>query len=166
MFSFYNKHNNNLYNKLVELSRNIYFYKKLSLKDSFETRVILIFLHFSIILININQRKKTKFPQNVFDNIFLNVEYHLREIGHGDVSVNKKMKILNKIFYDILLRINSGKESNFVINKLIVKNHLSMNGNVKSQYIDKISLYLEDFYNYCFELDDNSMIEGKINFKY
>lgn len=76
------------------------------------------------------------------------------------------MKILNKIFYDILLRINSGKESNFVINKLIVKNHLSMNGNVKSQYIDKISLYLEDFYNYCFELDDNSMIEGKINFKY
>lgn len=166
MFSFYNKHNNNLYNKLVELSRNIYFYKKLSLKDSFETRVILIFLHFSIILININQRKKTKFPQNVFDNIFLNVEYHLREIGHGDVSVNKKMKTLNKIFYDILLRINSGKESNFVINKLIVKNHLSMNGNVKSQYIDKISLYLEDFYNYCFELDDNSMIEGKINFKY
>ena len=36
MFSFYNKHNNNLYNKLVELSRNIYFYKELSLKDSFE----------------------------------------------------------------------------------------------------------------------------------
>jgi hypothetical protein len=166
MFSFYNKHNNNLYNKLVELSRNIYFYKKLSLKDSFETRVILIFLHFSIILININQRKKAKFPQNVFDNIFLNVEYHLREIGHGDVSVNKKMKTLNKIFYDILLRINSGKDSKFSINKLIVKNHLSMNVNVKSEYIDKIALYLEDFYYFCFELDDNSMIEGKINFNY
>ena len=166
MFSFYNKHNNNLYNKLVELSRNIYFYKKLSLKDTFETRVILIFLHFSIILININQRKKAKFPQNVFDNIFLNVEYHLREIGHGDVSVNKKMKTLNKIFYDILLRINSGNDPKFLINKLIVKNHLSMNVNVKSEYIDKIALYLEDFYNFCFELDDNSMIKGKINFKF
>ena len=166
MFSFYNKHNNNLYNKLVELSRNIYFYKKLSLKDTFETRVILIFLHFSIILININQRKKAKFPQNVFDNIFLNVEYHLREIGHGDVSVNKKMKTLNKIFYDILLRINLDKNTRFSVNKLILKNHLSMNVNVKSEYIDKIALYLEDFYNFCFELDDNSMIKGKINFKF
>ena len=166
MFSFYNKHNNNLYNKLVELSRNIYFYKKLSLKDSFETRVILIFLHFSIILININRRKKNKFPQKVYDNIFLNVEYHLREIGHGDVSVNKKMKTLNKIFYDILLRINLGKDSKFSINKPLVKNHLSMNVSVKNEYIDNISLYLENFYNFCFELDDNSMIEGKINFKY
>ena len=166
MFSFYNKHNNNLYNKLVELSRNIYFYKELSLKDSFETRVILIFLHFSIILININLKKKVKFPQKVYDNIFLNVEYHLREIGHGDVSVNKKMKNLNKIFYDILLRINSGKDSKFSINKPLIKNHLSMNMNVKSEYIDNISLYLMSFYNFCFELDDNSMIEGKINFKY
>tara|TARA_B100000780_G_C20779214_1_gene309417 strand:+ start:58 stop:558 length:501 start_codon:yes stop_codon:yes gene_type:complete len=166
MFSFYNRHNNNLYNKLVELSRNIYFYKKLSLQDNFETRVILIFLHFSIILININERKTTKFPQKIFDNIFLNIEYHLREVGHGDVSVNKKMKILNKIFYDILLKIKSKKEEKFLINKIVVKNHLSMNVNVKSEYIDKISLYLESFHDFCFELDNNSMIEGKINFKY
>ena len=41
-----------------------------------------------------------------------------------------------------------------------------MNVNVKSEYIDKIALYLEDFYYFCFELDDNSMIEGKINFNY
>ena len=27
MFAFYNKHNNNLYTKLVEFSRNIFFYK-------------------------------------------------------------------------------------------------------------------------------------------
>ena len=117
-------------------------------------------------MININLKKKVKFPQKVYDNIFLNVEYHLREIGHGDVSVNKKMKNLNKIFYDILLRINSGKDSKFSINKPLIKNHLSMNVNVKSEYIDNISLYLMSFYNFCFELDDNSMIEGKINFKY
>jgi len=166
MFSFYNRHNNNLYNKLVDLSRNIYFYKKLLLKDNFETRIILIFLHFSIILININSRKTDKFPQKIFDNIFLNIEYHLREIGHGDVSVNKKMKTLNKIFYDILLKVISKKEKKILINKIVLKNHLSMNVNVKSEYIDKIALYLENFYDFCFELDNNSMIEGKINFKY
>ena len=38
MFAFYNKHNNNLYNKLVELSRNIFFYKEMKLNDNFESQ--------------------------------------------------------------------------------------------------------------------------------
>ena len=98
MFSFYNRHNNNLYNKLVEFSRNIFFYKDLNLKDNFETRIILIFLHFSIILLKYRKVNKEKFPQEIFDNIFVNIEYHLRELGYGDVAVNKKMKILNRFF--------------------------------------------------------------------
>ena len=69
MFSFYNRHNNNLYNKLVEFSRNIFFYKDLNLKDNFETRIILIFLHFSIILLKYRKVNKEKFPQEIFDNM-------------------------------------------------------------------------------------------------
>ena len=99
MLSFYDKHNNKLYTKLVELSRNIFFYKDLLLKDNFETRINLIFIHFSIILIIFKKRKKIKFPQKIYDNIFQNIEYHVRELGYGDVAVNKKMKTLNKIFF-------------------------------------------------------------------
>ena len=33
--------------------------------------------------------KKT---QDIYDNIFQNIEYHIRELGFGDVSVNKNMK--------------------------------------------------------------------------
>ena len=56
MFAIYNKHNNDLYNKLVELSRNIFFYKELCMKDIFETRIILIFIHFSCILISFKKQ--------------------------------------------------------------------------------------------------------------
>ena len=120
MFAFYNNHNNNLYNKLVELSRNIFFYKDIKLNDNFESRIMLIFMHLSIIMII----TRKKFPQNIFDNIFLNIEYHLREIGHGDVSVNQKMKTLNKIFYDILLKIESKKNGEFTLNINIIKKYL------------------------------------------
>ena len=89
MFSFYKSHLNLLYNKLVELSRNIFFYKEILLKDNFETRINLIFVHFSILLINLKV-KNEEFPQEIFDNIFLNIEYHIRELGYGDVAVNKK----------------------------------------------------------------------------
>ena len=163
MFSFYNKHNNNLYIKLVTLSRNIYFYKNLKLDDNFETRIILIFLHFSLIL-NIFKNKKIKFPQEIFDNIFQNVEYNMRELGHGDVSVNSKMKLLNKIFYDILLKIENSQDNCFKVDKNTLIKHLSDNKKFNVEYTAKLTTYLESFYNFCFELDTNIMIKGQINF--
>ena len=45
------KHNYDLYNTLLVLSRNIFFYKKIKLIDNFETRIYLMFMHFSIMLI-------------------------------------------------------------------------------------------------------------------
>jgi len=87
-----------LYNKLIEFSRNIYFYKDAKLPDTAETRVLLIFFHFSIILQVYKIKKFGKFPQYIYDNIFQNIEYNLRELGLGDVNVNKKMKNLNKYF--------------------------------------------------------------------
>ena len=166
MFTFYNRHNNQLYNKLVELSRNIFFYRNLALKDNFETRIILIFLHLSIILIIFKKNKKNKFPQNIFDNVFLNIEYHLRELGHGDVSVNKKMKILNKIFYDILLKLQPNDSKIFKVNKSLLKKHLPQDIKKEDEFIVKITEYLESFYNFCFVLEDDIMVKGKIDFKY
>ena len=166
MFAFYNKHDNTLYNKLVDLSRNIFFYKNLGLKDKFETRIILIFYHFSILLIIFKNKKNTKFPQSIFDNIFLNIEYHMRELGYGDIAVNKKMKTLNKIFYDILLKLEIKEHKKFKINPNIIIEHLDLNKDEKIDIISKISEYLEDFYNFCFELDDKIMIKGLINFKF
>ena len=104
MFSVYKPHYKNLYNKLVELSRNIFFYKKILLKDNFESRINLVFIHLSLILIVFREKNKNNFPQDMFDNIFLNIEYHIRELGYGDVAVNKKMKELLRFFYDILLK--------------------------------------------------------------
>lgn len=166
MFSKYKPHNNSLYNKLVSLSRNIFFYKKLQLKDNFESRIILIFIHFSIILIIFKSKNREKFPQLIFDNIFQNIEYHLRELGHGDVSVNKKMKILTKIFYDILLKINTSKSEDFLANKSIIKKYLDDQNKINDVFLEELSHYIEYFYNFCFELNTNSVLKGEINFKY
>ena len=166
MFTFYNRHNNDLYNKLVELSRNIFFYKKLKLKDNFETRIILMFFHFSIILLIFKKVKKNKFPQKIFDNIFLNIEYHLRELGYGDVTVNKKMKILNKIFYNILLKIDVNHSNELVFKGNIISDHLTLNPDKKIEITSKLTSYFKFFYNFCFELEENIMLKGRINYKY
>ena len=84
----------------------------------------------------------------------------------GDVSVNKKMKDLNRIFYDILLKIqnlNDGNKSEInisILNKyLVINSELLINN-------DFLGKYFEDFYNFCFNLDTKDIIKGKINYKY
>ena len=165
MFSNYKSHYNLLYNKLVELSRNIFFYKEISLKDDFETRINLIFIHFSIIFLIFKKRKKN-FPQEIFDNIFLNIEFHIRELGYGDVTVNKKMKILTRIFYDILLKINNSKTEAFITSDEILKIYFEPIDDDKYRIIDNLSEYFNTFYNFCFELKGDIMLKGQINFKY
>ena len=36
----------------------------------------------------------------------------------------------------------------------------------KDKFVVKIGKYLESFYDFCFVLDDDIMIKGKINFKF
>ena len=101
-----NRHKDKLYNILLKLSRNMFFYKKVNLPDTFETRIYLMFIHFSIFLI-ITKQKNYKFKQDIYDFLFHDIENNLRELGFGDVAVNKKMKDINKILYDILIKLNN-----------------------------------------------------------
>ena len=165
MFSFYKKHNNQLYNKLTEFSRNKFFYTNIKLPDTFETRILLIFFHLSIILkISKNSNLKKKL-QEIFDNIFQNVEYHIRELGHGDVSVNKNMKKLNKIFYDILYNFDRDLSALEGTKKLLIKYFFSKDKFDKENMM-KLAEYFEKFRDFCFDLDVNSMLNGSIDFKY
>ena len=157
------KHNNSLYNTLLSLSRNLFFYTKINLKDSFETRIYLMFIHYSIILIIYNQ-KEIKFLQENYDDLFVSIENNLRELGFGDVSVNKKMKELNKIFYDILLKINIEK-SNFKTNKKLILKYFNDANMKKSENYELFSEYFLNFFKYCFELPIDIVIEEAINFK-
>ena len=135
------------------------------LKDSFETRINLIFVHFSLLIISFEKREK-KFPQKIFDNIFLNIEYHIRELGHGDVSVNKKMKTLTRFFYDILLKINKSKLKEYETNDKLLKTYFEPISTNSSTLITSLSVYFNDFYNFCFELESDNMLKGQINFKH
>ena len=157
------KHNYNLYNTLLYLSRNLFFYSKIKLKDTFETRVYLIFFHFSIIL-TVFKNKKIIFSQQNYDNFFYCIENDLRELGFGDVAVNKKMKNMNKIFYDILLKINQSN-NDFMINKNLVLKYFEYLKDSNFDKYDLFSQYFRKFYHFCFELNPKTMIKDAIKFE-
>ena len=160
-----NKHKSELYNILLTLSRNIFFYKNIKLPDNFETRLYLIFVHLSILMI-IYRNRNSKFNQNLYDSLFYNIENDQRELGFGDVTVNKKIKEFNKISYDILLKINKSNMKSFEMNfKLISSYFMVFDGEKCPKYIE-FSNYFSKFYKYCFGLPLDNMLSKLLNFKY
>ena len=159
-------HKFNLYNILLSLSRNIFFYKKINLPDNFETRIYLMFMHFSIMMI-ISKKKDVKFDQKSYDFLFYNIENNMRELGYGDVAVNKKMKELNKILYDILLKfeLSNKLEDKFKINPLLVSKYFIQLNDYKSVEFINFESYFLRFFNFCFELPLENMVKDSIKFK-
>ena len=160
-------HKNNLYNTLLKLSRNLFFYNKVKLADSFETRLYLMFIHFSVMLI-IARKKNEKFDQGTYDLFFHNIENNLRELGFGDVSVNKKMKDFNKVLYDILLKLEDGNSNNrtFKINHNLIAKYFTELKDPKSNEFVDFESYFEVFFKFCFELSLQNMVRETIKFKY
>ena len=166
MFTSYKRHNNQLYNNLVQLSRNKFFYQEVSLEDKIETRLLLIFFHFALILRCTKSKEKEKENQDIFDNIFQNIEYSLRELGHGDIAVNKKMKNLTRVFYDILVGLDKSSSILLDNNCYFIKKYFSEDKKREMVNIDKLADYFSKFQNFCFDLDVKNMLNGSFNFKY
>ena len=163
---FKKKHTDDLYNILLNLSRNKFFYLKVKLSDTFETRIHLMFLHFVIIL-NIFKKRKEKFSQKQYDYLFFSIENNLRELGFGDVSVNDKMKTLNKILYDILLKIEkTGSNNNFSMEPKLLTKYFKELVDINSQEFKDFNNYFLNFFDYCFELPSESMLKELKNFKF
>ena len=112
------------------------------------------------------KKKNSKFDQKLYDSLFHNIENNLRELGFGDVTVNKKMKVFNKILYDILLKINISKEDDFKLNHQLISSYFLVLNNENDQKYLEFKKYFDNFHDFCFALPLNSMIDNISKFEY
>ena len=159
-----------LYNKILLLARNKLFYTHMSMEDTFENRIYLIFFHISFLFTKINRVNDKlffkKLHQDVFDFTFKQIEINMREIGLGDISVNKKMKILIKNFYNILLDCEKYSKKTLSKKNLFLQNYFVFkNGLISSENSGLID-YFDKFQSFCFYLSQDSVLKGELNFIY
>ena len=90
-----------IYQNIVKISRSKFFYIDFELDDSFETRFDLIIFHAFMIFYFYKSKniKNSSLSQMLFDHMFNDFENNLREMGFGDIAVNKKMKLFIRAFY-------------------------------------------------------------------
>ena len=130
----------NIYNNLIKLTRNKNLYLKLEKEDTFSERLIFLFFHLALFLKHFKTSIPSKNLQELFDFIIRQIELSIREIGYGDVSVNKKMKDFINLFYFIVNEIekNDFSESKNLLN--LLRKHLNIDKNLEF-YVDYFNKY-------------------------
>ena len=139
----------NIYNNLIKLTRNKNLYLKLEKKDTFSERLIFLFFHLALFLKHFKTTIPPKNLQELFDFIIRQIELSIREIGYGDVSVNKNMKNFVNLFYLIVeeiekIDLNDNKN---ILN--LLKRYLNTN--------KSLDFYVEYFNKYRIFLTKNTL---------
>ena len=149
----------NIYNNLVNLTRNKDLYNIQS-KDTFSDRLTVFLFHFAFFLKVFKTNDNTKELQEIYDYVFKQIELSIREIGYGDVTINKKMKEYINLFHSILSKIDNWTDLNDINKSKILTNFIPFDTSSLdlAKYFDKYEIFLS-------KTTLNSLIKGVIKLK-
>jgi len=90
-----------LYGALVAQARSKSFFADGGIPDTMDGRFDLMVVHAFLLIRRLNKAGNAgeELAQQVFDGMFRDLDNSLREIGVGDLSVPKKIKVMAKAFY-------------------------------------------------------------------
>tara|TARA_B100001029_G_C15006573_1_gene421513 strand:+ start:307 stop:780 length:474 start_codon:yes stop_codon:yes gene_type:complete len=136
----------NIYNNLIKLTRNKKIFQNLSNEETFSDRLIFLMFHFAFFIKQYKNTDNKKEFQNIHDFFFKQLELSVREIGYGDVTINKKMKEYINLFFYIIKQVDSwnnfSDEKKYVfLSKLV---NIQNNSKFFIEYFNKYTDFLKN----------------------
>ena len=151
----------NIYNNLINLSRNKKIFLYFTKNDTFSDRLLIFLFHLSFFLKNYKSKTNQNYLQEFYDYVFRQIELDIREIGYGDQSVNKKMKTYVNLLYSIINKIDKWEEYSKEKKISILKFYIEFNDNT-----EKFVNYFEKYSNYLTKISLNSFTKSVIDHKF
>tara|TARA_B100000214_G_C23852260_1_gene573981 strand:- start:83 stop:553 length:471 start_codon:yes stop_codon:yes gene_type:complete len=138
-----------IYNSLILLTRNKDLYTNLNDQDTFSDRLVIFFFHLGFFLKIYKSSESKAYFQKMFDFFIKQIELSIREIGYGDVSVNKMMKKYINLFYSILDNVEKWEIKSAQDKVDLFMDYLKIKENEV--------FYVEYFDKFCIFLSKNSL---------
>ena len=84
--------------------------------------------------------------QNIYDVVFQQIDISIREIGYGDMSINKKMKNYINFFHSIILKIKDWENLSLDEKSLFLREIINKDIDVQyfNDYLDNYILFLKN----------------------
>ena len=158
---------NDIYQKIVEFSRNKIFYTKYKVPDTIDGRFDMLVLTTIIIVYRLSKIKDkgTYLSQKIFDIIFRDLDFSLRELGAGDVSVSNNMKKLISSYMGrqkIYLKAFKSEDEKFLASAF--KNNIFRNKDQKKNLILSFSKNIFRINKKLHLIEDKKMLIGDFDF--
>jgi cytochrome b pre-mRNA-processing protein 3 len=99
-----------LYSRAVDQAREPAFFGALGVPDTVDGRFEMIALHVYLILrrLKAEGQEAADLSQELFDAMFADMDRALRELGVGDLSVGKKVKVMARGFFGRIKAYDEG----------------------------------------------------------
>ncbi len=88
-----------LFAAVVAQSRRPEFYRELGVPDTLDGRFDMINLHVVLVMRRLKHKDHAPVSQALFDAYFKNLDSSLREMGVGDLTVPKRIRVMAEAFY-------------------------------------------------------------------
>ncbi len=174
MFSFFSnmkirKISHIVFVKIVERSRMPCFYVDYNVEDNLDGRFDLICLHMTLIIdrLDMINSKKSIAVRRILQEVFFdNMDLSLREMGVGDLSVGKKIKVMAEAFFGRMIayqkayRTENAEEE---LSGIILRNffHEDFSKNDNALMLAKYTLNERKF---TAKISEELLLKGKFEF--
>ena len=140
-----NDNNTNIYNNLIKLTRNKSLYINLKSNETFADRIVYLLLHFSF-FIKVYKENNSKKRIQKYMILFLDKLVSIRELGYGDVSINKNMKKYVNYFYNIIGNIDNWEKIEYSEKETILTNFINNPKDISFfiNYFDKLFTFYKN----------------------
>ena len=158
---------NDIYQKIVNFSRNKIFYTKYGVPDTIDGRFDLLVLITIIVVHRLSKIKNegSELSQMIFDIVFKDLDYSLRELGAGDVSVANNMKKLISSYMGrqkIYVKAFKSEDEKFLASAF--KNNIFRNTDQKKNLILLLSKNILRINKKLYLIEDTKLLIGDFNF--
>ena len=157
----------NIYQKIVTFSRNKIFYTNYNVPDTIDGRFDMLILITIIVVYRLSKIKNEgiELSQKIFDTVFKDLDFSLRELGAGDVSVANNMKKLISSYMGrqkVYVEAFKNKDEEFLA--LAFKNNIFRNNDQKKDLILLLSKNIFRIKNKLDLIEDKKILDGDFNF--
>ena len=158
---------NDIYQKIVNFSRNKIFYTKYSVPDTIDGRFDMLVLITIIVVhrLSIIKNEGSELSQKIFDIVFKDLDYSLRELGAGDVSVaNNMKKLISSYMGRQKIYVKAFKSEDEKLLALAFKNNIFRNKDQKKNLILLLSKNILKFNKKLNLIEDKQILDGNFEF--
>ena len=153
------------YNLAVAQARLPYFYATHRVPDTLDGRFEMIVLHVFLILRRIkNDRQSGAFAQALFDIFFADMDRGLRELGTGDLSVGKQIKLMATGFYGRIAAYDAGLDGTADLEAAVRRNLYGTVADIDAAAVEAAAAYLRRQWAFLETQSSDEIRHGRVRF--